>query len=421
MHFGTAVMRWRAFIPTPALVDFSAFYASAAAIRQGLSPYGLSADWLKALQTEMLIPGRPPVIYNPPLWPWLLQPLSALRYPSAAWLWLLCNLGLLLWVALTTYKNMAVSIHSPSRHILPFWTAHPLAQVIFFCAIIITFGPVFLDLSIGQTSVLLLVMCLTIGRQLRSRDSWRTSLITALAVALAAVAKLYPAIWLASLVMMRRWKHFLVSLVVTAAALSAGFILLPEGNREYWQQYLPQRLSSASSQVSMDDQSLVSWLDRVSRPHTYSVPGVTTSERERIVWAPIWELDPLQVQVVGYGLCALMGLPIIYLWVRSGEVQDEGKFYLWVLTILAIFPHMERYNHALLLPAMFWLWAKGRQRLVLAVYILAGLSRLNHVWILFLPAPWGPLASGFGLFAVIAMQWGIVQEFNQRHLLTGRR
>ncbi len=66
VHVGTAVLRLGAFLPFPQSVDFSAFYAAAHALRQGLSPYGLSADWLSALQHQVAIPFSPPPIYNPP-------------------------------------------------------------------------------------------------------------------------------------------------------------------------------------------------------------------------------------------------------------------------------------------------------------------------------------------------------------------
>jgi len=271
-HFGTVLLRLRAFFPSPVLVDFSAFYASAAALRQGLSPYRLPADWLAELQTKMRIPGHPPVIYNPPLWPWLLQPLATLRFPTAAWVWLLCNLGLVLCVACITYKHLTAAQHhiqpgatSLGRIDLPISTLSPIAGILVLFVLICTFGPVFLDLSIGQT----------------------------------------------------RWKQLGVSVVFTTAALGAGFILLPDSNRAYWQGFLPQRLSSAADQVSMDDQSLVAWLDRISRPHTYSVPGMETDEREQIVWQPGWTLDKQWVQIGGYVLCAALGILVINALTRS--------------------------------------------------------------------------------------------------------
>lgn len=118
---------------------------------------------------------------------------------------------------------------------------------------------------------------------------------------------------------------------------------------------------------------------------------------------------------------ALLALiPLIVLF-RTGPAQAEGAFYLWVLYWLLPFPHTERYNHVLLLPAMAWLWARSEtfahrsetlaqrgRNLVILAYFLAGLSRLTHLWAILLPAPWGPLASGFGLYAVLLLGGGTV-------------
>jgi hypothetical protein len=99
------------------------------------------------------------------------------------------------------------------------------------------------------------------------------------------------------------------------------------------------------------------------------------------------------------------GLAVALMLRGSRPSEAEGGFYLWVLYALLSFPHIERYNHALLLPAMAWIWGRhdGQRVVVLIAYCLAGLSRLNHLWAVLLPAPWGPLASGFGVAAVLLL------------------
>jgi alpha-1,2-mannosyltransferase len=210
---------------------------------------------------------------------------------------------------------------------------------------------------------------------------------------------------------MRRWKQLAVSLILTIAVLGAGFLLLPDSNRVYWLQHLPQHINAAADQGSVDDQSLVAWLDRLTQPQTYEVPGLESGKRRQIVWEPGWALDPGWVQITGYVLGGILGLAVMYAVVRSHGKLNQGGFYLWVLYILVIFPHMERYNHALLLPAMIWLWQRGQYKLVIVVYLLTGLSRLNHLWVTLLPSPWAPLASGVGLFAVLTLMGGIFIEF----------
>jgi hypothetical protein len=116
------------------------------------------------------------------------------------------------------------------------------------------------------------------------------------------------------------------------------------------------------------------------------------------------------VRWVGYILLALLVLPCLFLLLRALPEQYEPAFYLWVLYGLIALLHIERYNHVLLLPAMAWLWNRGRwQRIVVVVaYALVGLSRLTHLWAMLLPAPWGPLAAGFGTYAVFLLGAAIV-------------
>ena len=216
IHAGTAVLRLRNFFPVPILLDFSAFYAAAAAVSHRLSPYGLSSDWLVTLRAERTIPVVPPPIYNPPLWPWMLQPLSVLPFPTAAWLWLLGNSALLVCIAV-----FATQVFTPGypeqtsvRRDLPRW-----ATILFVYVLIVTFGPVFLDLSLGQTSILLLVMCMTVAPYLCQTVHWHKASVLALAITLASVTKLYPAVWLAVFPLLRRWK-----IVILTGQAAAGFL-----------------------------------------------------------------------------------------------------------------------------------------------------------------------------------------------------
>jgi len=389
IHVGTALLRLDVFFLYPRLVDFAAFYAGAWAIRLGISPYGLSPEFVESLQAKSGLFMRPPVTYNPPIWSWLLQPLTLLDFPAAAFAWLVLDLVLIAWSARILAR---VAGYDEWRE----------TGIVFLLTL--TFGPVFLDLTLGQTSILLLAASLTVGQAVRLRTK-KHSLAGTLAQGVAVGAKLFPAIWLGALFLLRRWRLFVLATLATLLALGLGFVVSPSGNQDYWMHFLPGRVSSASQQVGIDDQSLVAWLDRLGRPHSFQTSGLTVAQKHNVTWSPPWSFSPQVVQGIGYLVVALLALILLVVLLRAGPAQAEGAFYLWVLYWLLPFPHTERYNHVLLLPAMAWLWGRGGRgrNLAILAYFLVGLSRLTHLWAILLPAPWGPLASGFGLYAVLLL------------------
>lgn len=397
IHGGTAILRVRRFVPTPELVDFAAFYVGASALREGRSPYGLDDEWVTSLRELKAIAFTPPRTYNPPIWLWMLQPLTVLSFPTAAWVWLALNLLALGWGALALRD---ISGHQG-------W----LAWAVVF-GLTVTFGPVFLDLTLGQTSVTLLVAALLAGRSLHPVLLSATSRLSgAVGHGLAAGAKLFPLAWMGALGLMRRWRSLLLSALVAFIVIGGGFVLLPNSAALDWQAALFRRVTSASDRVSMDDQSLSAWLLRLTQPQRYKVPGLRVREGVSVTWSPPWNVPERWVRGVGYGIAALLLVPVILTLVRVPPKAHEPAYYLWVLYPLVVLPHIARYNHTLLLPAIAWLWGrdgKARTWAVLA-YTLAGLSRLNHLWLLLLPWPLAPLASGAGLWAVVVLGFGLIK------------
>jgi hypothetical protein len=424
-HAGTALLRLSTFFPSPKLFDFSGFYASAWALRLGFSPYYLPLEFLQLLQTQQAIPFTPPVIFNPPFWPWLLQPLTRFSFPVAASLWLVLNLVLLAWA------TVALADMAGYRS----WRA----RVPFFF-LVLTFGPVFLDLTLGQTSAVLLVASLAIGRSLsryrpagignplanpansarrtNGRSGAVSTLVVALAGALAVGVKLFPLTWLGALPFLRRWGAFALAALLIVAILGWGFIVSPASSQEYGKYLLTERLVNSSEVTSVDDQALIAWLDRLARPQTFAVSGFGVEQRTTVVWSPPWVVDARVVRWVGYALLALLLVLCLFVLLRAAPERHEAAFYLWVLYGLIALLHIERYNHVLLLPAMAWLWGhslaegdgrgRGQRIVVVVAYALVGLSRLTHLWAILLPAPWGPLASGFGMYAVFLLGAAIV-------------
>jgi hypothetical protein len=286
----------------------------------------------------------------------------------------------------------------------------------------LTFGPVFLDLTLGQNSLYLLAAVLVIGGAVRTRAG-RASWPSALTAGLAVGAKLFPLLWLGALVLLRRWRLLAWSMAAALLILGAAFFLLPDGNRDYWSTFLVGRITTASEYTGLEDQSLGALLDRVGRPQTFQASGLRVTQVQTIVWTPPWNLDAQVIRGLRYALLLLLALaPMVVLWWGMPE-EAEGAFYLWVLYVLVLLPHMERYNHVLLLPAMAWLWGRGgwRRDLSILAYLGAGLSRLTHLWAILLPAPWGPLASGFGLYTVFLLGCGLTTCLWPRGLWANRR
>lgn len=389
IHAGTAVLRLTTFFPVPRLLDFSAFYASAWAIRLGISPYNLPTDWLTALQSSQSIPFLPPPIYNPPFWPWLLVPLTWFSFPVAAWIWLVLNLGLLF------ISAIALADLAGYRG----WGARCLILVL-----IVTFGPTFLDLTLGQTSVILMAAALTIGRCMSSRHRL-AGLAAAGAAALAVGCKLFPLVWIPAWPVLRRWSNTLLAVTLVLGVASLSLKASPAGARAYWTYLVEERLATSSAVPSVDDQALVAWLDRLVLPQVFDVSGVGVEQRQTVFWTPPWSVNPTVVRWLGYGLIAILLIAVLLILLRAGGQHPEAGMYLWILFALIALLHIERYNHVLVLPAMAWLWGRGEseRKVVVISYALVGLARLTHLWAVLLPAPWGPLASGFGLYAVVGL------------------
>lgn len=392
VHLGTAFLRLGTFFPHPKLVDFAGFYAAAWAIRQGLSPYGLSPEFIAALRVRTDLPFTPPIIYNPPIWPWLLQPLTFFNFSAAAVIWLTVNLALLAWSAMRLAR---LAGHGG-------WKARGIVLLLS-----LTFGPVFLDLTLGQTSVVLLATALAIGGALRSRKA--APLWAATAAGLAVGAKIFPLIWLRAFFFLRCWRLFLLATLMALLALIITFVIAPAGNQDYWFHFLPERITSASEQADVDDQSLVAWFDRLGRPQTFQIPGLSTTQQHTVTWSLPWSINRDVIRWGGSAFALMLALAPMVVLIRARDTQAEGAFYLWLLYGLILFPHIERYNHTLLLPAMAWLWGWGgwQRGIAVAAYFLVGLSRLTHLWAILLPVPWGPLASGFGLYAVLMLGGGL--------------
>lgn len=399
LNAGTAILRLNNFFPVPRLIDFGAFYASSWALRRGLSPYALSPAFVQEVMAHTAMPLAPPPIYNPPVWPILTYPFTFLAYPAAAFVWVAVNLAMLA-VVTTMLADIAA---------LRGWKARAVAY-----AVVVTFGPVFLDLSIGQNSTFLLLMATVAGWSLR-RTLRHGEAIAAIAVALAAGAKLFPLFWAGAFLLLRRARLFVLTLLMTAALTMMAVLLFPAESLDYLTVQLPTRLTASVATVSINDQTLNAWLMRIFRPQVFAVQGVSAFEMAEVAWTPVIRLSEQAINLVSYtALLVITGVAAIVIW-RHGRPFPDAALFLWVLVGLLAFPHMERYNHALLLPAMAWLWSRGAPGASMAVtaYFLSGMARLTHFWAVALPDALAAVFSGFGVMAALLLTVAMIVELKR--------
>ncbi len=396
LHFGTAILRLNSFFPSIQALDFSTYYAAAWALRLHQSPYTWSKELFEFLAETQGLP-RLQIQLSPPLWPLLLQPLTLFSFPTSAILWLLilllivlyCHLLMVRMAGYTGWKIYAVT--------LPFT---------------LTFGPLFLNLTLGQNGVFLLLGVLLLGESVkRAKPSLHFDLLVVVMWAVAFSAKIYPILWMGALLLLGRWRMLVGAGLVGVLMFGGSILLAPQASAEYWLDFLPNQTRSHSTQVSIEDQSLGGFLSRVGRGDQYVFPGLSVSDRLEVSWSFPWEFSVPGIQAFSLVLLLLLGVWLTFAWIRSNG-EDQGSIvYALALFSLLPFPHMDRYNHILALPAIAWLWERGGRYRHMAVvgYGLFGLSRLNHFWAAYLPSPLGPIATGFGLFGVLLLLVGIAQ------------
>ncbi len=395
VHFGTAAARIGNFNS----MDFSSYYAAASSVLLDISPYPFSPELLASLSETRDLPAQVPRFNSAPLWAWLLQPLTVLPFPYAAVLWLFI-------LALT-----AICCHVLLVKIAGYRDWKIIAAAL---PVTITFGPMFLNLTLGQNAVVILLCALIMGEALRNPSSHSEALWIPLWIASVA-AKIFPVLWLGCPPFLKRPRALVIAPVICFAAFLAIAWLKPEVNDSYWRRYLIDRAQHYGRRgAGIDDQALGSYLGRIAKSRSFEFSGLDVHEKHRIVWNPPWSFSDKSVRLASAAAVILLGIWLLYSWIRSRNRNPEAELYSLILFTLLLFPNMQRYNHLLALPAMAWLWGRGGRELAIAAYALFALSRLNHVWAIYLPSSLSVPASGFGLFAVLTLFIGITSGFLTR-------
>jgi hypothetical protein len=394
IHFGTAAVRINGFHS----VDFSSYYAAASSIRLDISPYPFSPELLAFLAETQDMPEKVPLFNSPPLWAWLLQPLTVLPFPSAAALWLLILAGIVICCHILLAKNAGYGDWRIILATLP---------------ITVTFGPMFLNLTLGQNAAVILLSALIMGKAVRNRSRcfaalWIPSWIVAVA------GKIFPVLWLACPPFLKRPRAFIIASGLCVAAFGGMAWLKPAVHDSYWKHFIINRAQLYGREgTGIDDQALSAYLNRIAKSGSFEFQGLAVHEKHRVIWDPPWEFSARSIHRVSAAVVALLGIWMLYSWIRSRNRDPEGELYSLILFTLIFFPHMQRYNHLLALPAMAWLWRRGSwgRNLTTGAYAVFALSRLNHAWAIYLPSTPASLASGFGLFGILMLFIGVTCSF----------
>ena len=400
IHVGTALLRLNTFFPTPKLLDFAGFYVGAFALRASVPAYRNVPEFVTMLEKEQGLSVIPELSGSPPLGLAILKPLTFLSFPQASWVWLAILSALVL-----TCTFMLLSIAGEEKR---------PAKVLGVFLLIMTFGPTFLNLTLGQNAIFLLVAVLLMGRALRSGGAGRE--VSALASWLVAFsAKIFPLLWIAPLPLLRRGRLFIIAAAVLLGTNLIVHAAYPEASGDHWGRFFVQRSSSFVGFKGVEDQSLLAAVDRLSRTQQFDIPGRAVDVMHTIRWSPPHDLPFSAVLAVAFALCAALGVVYLYVLRRHGKEHPEIMFYLFILFCLILVPHTDRYNHVLVLPGLAWLWARagGYRMMVCIIYFLFGLSRLSHLWAIALPFPVAAVAVSSGLCAVMVTGGAIVRGLSK--------
>jgi hypothetical protein len=389
IHLLTAALRLNAFLPRPEAYDLRAFYTQAWALRQGAPLYGWPAAFLDGLRAAWGLPLDVPPSNSLPLTAVVYLPLTLFSFPTAAVLWLALMLAVLALCALPLARLAGV---------------RGAGAVALVWGLAVVYGPTYLGLTLGQNAVLSLLALLALGAALHHPGAGRRAtgrwIVATLALLPPLWLKLWPAAVAAVLPLWRpRWRGFVVLGVLLLALLLNG-VLLPEASRAYLSTLWPDLWGRFAGAAGLEDQSLTAWLLRLFQPQQYTVSGLDVSAGAAVAWTPVVALPLAAVRWGGYALLAALGIAVVWRALHAGD-DREGALYLWALFVVLAAAHVERYNHVLLLPAMAWLWGRGRRGAVSAAVLLTGLARLTHLWALWLPGSAAALLSGAGTLAAL--------------------
>jgi hypothetical protein len=258
---------------------------------------------------RFLLDGRPlyergvvldllPFVY-PPVAAVLFAPLALVAMPVLKVLWTALGLALLACTARRCARAVGVAAGAPT-----------VAVVVLVTALATWLDPVRTTLYLGQINIVLLALVL--GDLLGRRDSrWR-----GVGLGLAAAVKLTPLLFVAYLLLRRRYRAAATAVATFVAAGAVGFLLAPADSATYWLRgtfAAADRIAAVDGNANHSVNGLVTRLlgpGRWRRPSTSPAPP--SSSRATLA---------LAVRVAGRGRGTARGEPVRALRGRRGAVR----------------------------------------------------------------------------------------------------
>ena len=283
--------------------DYSIYYSSALAMREGMNPY--TADLTPLAHSLGLELGKINHATDPPTFVMCFVPLTLLT-PSA---------GFYVWSAINALAFVFALV------LLFRWTSGLSRDTaLAIAAVTILFPPIVDHLAWGQNKMLVLLMfVLMLHWMERGKDA-----AAGLILALATLLRAFPFLLIGYLILMKRWRAVaytmvglavggLITLALAGVASTLSFVLAPGYLTERWREALPSNIALGPSVLRMF------W-------YFFGVHlGIT------LEWAQ--KATALAVEL------ALLGLTVKATLARPSRDDPDGRlFVLWIMTAILISP-----------------------------------------------------------------------------------
>ena len=338
--------------------DFPSFYWPARSLFEaGLSPYDPA---ILTSATERLGQEVFPLLYPPPAL-LLLFPLTQMPYETAKIVMLVVNHGL---IVLIGYLVVARILR------VPFDGRITLLLLAYY----FLFEPIQITLNHGQVNLAaLLLLCLAwIGARENRHPLW-----VSLPLALAILVKTYPLVLLLYLIVSRRYRAVLWTVVALAVACALAAIVLPGA---LWVQYLTEVLPTAGYGRTPHE------LFSPAAPWNQGINGFVARVFVDNEYSGILVARPALAAPITYVCCAALLSLATFLCFRSSRHQPKPQavdleFALFMVTLFLIAPLSWEHHLVFILPSALLairLLVQSEPRRMVAVAV--GLAAIILAW-----------------------------------------